>query len=52
MDDFLRNKSTKEFIDAIGETENLNTRNIVLSRKGKNGGTWMRPPKRIYINDE
>lgn len=43
IDEFLRNKATKEFIDTLENDENLNTRNIVLSRKGKNGGTWVHP---------
>lgn len=41
---FLVKKSTKEFIEALSESENVNTRNLVLTSKGKNaGGTWMHP---------
>ena len=41
--DFLLLKSTNEFIETIKERENDNTRNLVLSKKGKNGGTWLHP---------
>lgn len=43
ISDFLSNKATKEFIQAIADAENLNTGKVVLSRKGKKGGTWMHP---------
>lgn len=43
IDEFLRNKNTKEFIQTIEKEEDLNTRNVVLSRKGKSGGTWVHP---------
>lgn len=47
ISDFLSNKNTIEFIDALIEEENLNTGNVVFKThtviKGKYGGTWMSP---------
>lgn len=47
VSEFLSNKNTIEFIDALYEEENLNTGNPVFKThtviKGKNGGTWMSP---------
>lgn len=48
IDDFLNNKSTKEYITVIESKENLNTQNygdlkVIKSSRGKNGGTWMHP---------
>lgn len=41
---FFDNISTKEFIQALIEEENLNTQNSAyLKSRGKNGGTWMHP---------
>ena len=47
IDDFLKLKSTEEFINALNE-EILNTDNpryseVYKSSRGKNGGTWMHP---------
>ena len=48
---FLKLQSTKEFIKAIEESENLNTKKVVLTSKGKNaGGTWMHPFLFILLN--
>ena len=47
ISEFLSNKNTIEFIDALIEDENLNTGNPVFKThtviKGKHGGTWMSP---------
>lgn len=47
VSEFLSNKNTEEFIDALIEDENLNTGNPVFKThtviKGKYGGTWMTP---------
>lgn len=43
VNDFLNNKKTIEFVGAIEDAENLNTEKVVLSTRGKNGGTWMHP---------
>lgn len=40
---FLKTKPTQEFIETLAESEGLNTNRIVLTTKGKNGGTWMHP---------
>ena len=40
---FLKTKPTQDFIEALADSENINTNEIVLSAKGKNGGTWMHP---------
>jgi len=41
---FMKLQATKEFVVAIEESENLNTKKVVLTSKGKNaGGTWMHP---------
>ncbi|BFP39505.1 hypothetical protein FGF1_03500 [Flavobacteriaceae bacterium GF1] len=40
---FLKSKPTKEFMEALAEDENLNTNQIVLTNRGKKGGTWMHP---------
>ncbi len=43
VSDFLENKNTKEFIQAL-EDENHNTGIPVFTKaRGKNGGTWMSP---------
>lgn len=42
--EYLDNKSTKEFISTIADRENLNGKGeVVLSKRGKNGGTWVHP---------
>lgn len=43
--DYIRNESTKEFIEALIAEENLNKENSpYLTSRGKhNGGTWMHP---------
>jgi hypothetical protein len=43
VNDFLKIDKTKEFILEIQNRENHNTNKIVLSKKGKNGGTWLHP---------
>ncbi len=48
MDDFLENKSTREYINTIKLRENLNTQKsgylkVIDSKRGKYGGTWMHP---------
>lgn len=44
VDEFIRKKSTKEFVDSISINENLDTRNVVsVSKGGKVQGTWMHP---------
>lgn len=50
VDDYLNNKSTKEFIGALVQDQIQNTQNsgelenlAYCSRRGKNGGTWMHP---------
>jgi len=40
---FLKTNPTQEFIESLSKSENLNTNEIVLTTKGKNGGTWMHP---------
>ena len=46
LDDFLSNKSTKEYINIIESKESLNTQKsgdlkVIKTARGKNGGTWM-----------
>lgn len=50
IDAYLRNDSTKRYIEALMNQEDLNTVNsgyleneILLTKRGKNGGTWMHP---------
>lgn len=45
LDDFLGNKSAKEYIDVIMTRENLHTsKQVCIKKRGKfNGGTWMHP---------
>lgn len=43
VSEFLKLDKTKEFIDALHIEINDNTTKIVLSKNGKNGGTWMHP---------
>lgn len=43
VSEFLKLEKTKEFIEALHIEINDNTRKIVLSKKGKDGGTWMHP---------
>ena len=44
LKEFLSNKGTREFIDALIAEENLNTPKMVYqSSRGKNGSTWMHP---------
>jgi len=39
VNDFLNNRKTIEFINTIEDAEKLNTEKVVLSTRGKNGGT-------------
>ena len=41
--DFLRLDKTKEFVTEIISREDHNMGNPILSKKGKNGGTWLHP---------
>ena len=44
LDDYLLNKSTKEFIQTIMIKENLNSeQDVCKTARGKYGGTWMHP---------
>jgi len=43
VSDFLRNKNTVQFIEALGEDVDTDTRNLVTITKGKNQGSWMHP---------
>jgi hypothetical protein len=43
VSEFLSLKGTKEFVETVKIKENLNTVNPVLSKRGKNGGTWLHP---------
>ena len=43
VSNFLQNKRVKEFIQALSEEEDTDTRNLVSITKGKNQGTWMNP---------
>lgn len=43
VSDFLLLKGTKEFVETVKQRENDNTIKVVLSKKGKNGGTWLHP---------
>jgi len=43
VSEFLKLDKTIEFINALHIEINDNTTKIVLSKRGKNGGTWMHP---------
>jgi hypothetical protein len=47
IDDFLKLKSTEEFINALNEeilnTDDVRYSEVYKSTRGKNGGTWMHP---------
>lgn len=44
IDDYFNTKSTKEYIKALTDEENLNDKNpAYISVRGKYGGTWMHP---------
>lgn len=43
VSNFLDNKNTKEFIEALADDLNSDTRNLVSIVRGKNQGTWMHP---------
>jgi hypothetical protein len=43
VNDFLKIDKTKEFILALEEEYNDNTKKIVLSKRGLDGGTWLDP---------
>lgn len=43
VSNFLDNDNTNSFLEALAEEENLNTRNLVIKKRGKYGGTWMHP---------
>lgn len=43
VSNFLDNDNTKLFLEALAYEENLNTRNLVIKKRGKYGGTWMHP---------
>jgi len=43
VSNFLENKNTKEFLQALSEDLNSDTRNLVSIVRGKNQGTWMHP---------
>lgn len=43
VDEFIRKQSTQEFMKTLEVEESINTTKVVLSRKGKKGGTWMHP---------
>lgn len=43
VSNFLENKNTKEFLGALKEELNTETRNLVSIQRGKNQGTWMHP---------
>ena len=40
LDHWLANKSTQEYIAACGEEKYTN---LIRTRRGKNGGTWLHP---------
>lgn len=43
IDDYFNNKTTKQFIKALCEEENINgEKSPYLASRGKNGGTWVR----------
>ena len=42
--EFVRNKSTEEYIETIMKKENKERKAVILSSRGRrNGGTWMHP---------
>jgi hypothetical protein len=41
--DFIRLDTTKVFVETVKTREGHNMGNPILSKKGKNGGTWMHP---------
>lgn len=43
VSEFLRLDKTKEFIEALELEYNDTTRKIVVTKEGKNGGTWLEP---------
>lgn len=43
VNDFLKIDKTKEFIIALEEDYNDTTKKIVVTKEGKNGGTWLDP---------
>lgn len=50
IDAYFRNDSTKRYVEALMQQEDLNTVNsgelenpIISTKRGKNGGTWMHP---------
>lgn len=43
VSDFLRNNNTVEFLEALSEDLETDTRNLVTIVRGKNQGTWMHP---------
>lgn len=43
VSNFLSNANTKEFINALSEDLETDTRNLVTIVKGKNQGTWLHP---------
>lgn len=43
VNDFLKIDKTKEFIFALEEDYNDNTKKIVLTKRGLDGGTWLDP---------
>lgn len=50
IQDYIDNKSTKDFLGALAQDYNVNNANqreldngFVISKRGKNGGTWVHP---------
>lgn len=43
VSNFLNNKGTIEFMEALSERTGIDTRNLVTVFRGKNQGTWMHP---------
>ena len=50
IQNYLDNKSTREFMVALAQAENLNSSNwsdlengLAITKRGKNGGTWVHP---------
>lgn len=50
IQNYLDNKSTREFMSALAQAESLNDSNwselengLAVTRRGKNGGTWVHP---------
>lgn len=50
IQNYLTNKSTKDFMSALAQAENLNSWNssdlengLAITKRGKNGGTWVHP---------